>query len=362
MTAGAGSGFVAVVGLGATGTHAVRTLTERYPGPVLRRIHLHDRDSKAVARSQQIASTTSATISTGPLATLVGEQPDVVIVATDCGTHLEAAKRALTRGSHVVSISDDADEVLSLLALDERAAARDLSIVVGAGMAPGLSCLLARLAGDGLDRVDAINLAKAGTGGPACARQHHRALQNLGRDWVGDGWEFRRGGSGRDLAWFPEPIGARDCYRAALPGPILLHRQYPNARRLSARVSATRRDRFTSWLPMMRKPHEDGGPGAIRAEVRGVRNGAAETVLLAVMTYPSVSAGTVAATAARFVLDGRAPKGAHGLARWPEPGRFLHQLHTHGIRVSAFGGGQMNTGPWQPTESVTSLDPGAANR
>lgn len=362
MSTVAGSGFIAVNGLGTTGSHVVRTLTENSSGPVLRRIHLHDRESEAVARSRQIASTTATTISTGPLVDLTGEQPDIVVIATDCGTHVAAAERALTRGSHVVSMSDDPDEVLALLALDERAAERGLSVVVGAGMAPGLSCLLARLAGDGMDRVDAINLAKAGTGGPACARQHHRALKHPGRDWVGDGWELRRGGSGRDLAWFPEPLGARDCYRAALPGPILLHREYPDARRLSARVSATRRDRLTSWLPMLRKPHQDGGPGAVRAEVRGVRNGAVETIVLAVMAYPSVSAGAVAATAARFVLYGKAPVGAHGLARWPEPGRFLHQLHAHGIRVLAFGGGKMNTGPWQPTESVPPLGTGAENR
>jgi hypothetical protein len=359
MTAATGSGFVAVVGLGTTGTHIVRTLTENSTGPALRRLHLHDRDPEAVARSRQIAATTSTTISTGPVKALAGEQPDVVVLATDCGTHADAAAQALTRGSHVVSISDDPDEVLALLALDERATGRNLSLVVGAGMAPGLSCLLARLAGDGLDRVDAINLAKAGTGGPACARQHHRALKRPGRDWVGDGWELRRGGSGRDLAWFPEPIGARDCYRASLPDPILLHRQYPNALRLSARVSATRRDRFTSWLPMLRKPHHDGGPGAVRTEVRGMRNGVVETIVLAVMAYPSESAGAVAANAARAVLDGQAPVGAHGLVRWPEPGRFLQELHPYGITVSAFGGGQMNTGPWQLTEPEESLEAGA---
>lgn len=357
MTTPAETGFVAVVGLGTTGSCIVRALTQRSTGPGPRRIHLHDRDWRAVARSRRIASTVPSTISTGPLSALAGEQPDVVIVATDCGTHAKAADQALRRGSHVVSISDDPDEVVALLGLDRSARDRNLSVVVGAGMAPGLSCLLARFAGDLLDQVDAINLAKTGTGGPACARQHHRALKHPARDWVGDGWELRRGGSGRDLAWFPEPLGARDCYRAALPGPILLHRQYPNARRLSARVSATRRDRLTSWLPMLRKPHEDGGPGAVRAEVRGMRDGAAETIVLAAMAYPSVSAGVVAATAARFVLDGRAPIGSHGLARWHEPGLFLQQLHAHGIAVSAFGGGQMNAGPWQPPESVeTGLD------
>ena len=33
-----------------------------------------------------------------------------------------------------------------------------------------------RHAADALDRVDEVHVARAGTGGPACARQHHRAL------------------------------------------------------------------------------------------------------------------------------------------------------------------------------------------
>ena len=31
----------------------------------------------------------------------------------------------------------------------------------------------------------------------------------------------RAGGSGRELCWFPDPIGAVDCYRPALPDPLL---------------------------------------------------------------------------------------------------------------------------------------------
>ena len=42
-------------------------------------------------------------------------------------------------------------------------------------------------------------------------------------EWCDGQWVRRPGGSGRELVWFPEPIAGADCYRAALPDPILLH-------------------------------------------------------------------------------------------------------------------------------------------
>jgi len=331
---------VALAGLGTTGTHVVRHLVDGELGgllPVDRplRLRLPDRHVEDQARAERIIAG-RVPVEFSPV---VGEQPpDVAILATPCRTHVSVATELLRAGSHVVSISDSPEDVIELLALDELARANGRSLVVGAGMAPGLSCLLARLAGDQLDEVDAISIAKAGTAGPACARQHHQALKRPGRDWAGQGWELRAGGSGRDLAWFPEPIGARDCYRGALPSPILLHRRYPEAQRLSARVSATRRDRLTSRLPMLRKPHQDGGPGAVRADVRGWRDGAVETIVYAVAAFPSAAAAAVAVGAALRAARGGAPMGAAGLSEWPNPNEVLADVRRLGISISTFTG------------------------
>ena len=75
------------------------------------------------------------------------------------------------------------------------------------------------------------------------------------------------GGSGRELCWFPDPIGARDCYRAAHADPVLLHFAFPEVERITAKVSATRRDRLTARLPMLRPPHVGGNIGTVRVEV-----------------------------------------------------------------------------------------------
>lgn len=322
---------VAVVGLGTTGSHLAR----QFRSADIDAIVLHDIDAR---RAGPVRGALDRALDIQVGAPRPDDPPDVVVLAGPIGTHLDQARRMLDAGSHVVSICDDPDEVEQLLDLDALAHDRRRSMVVGAGFCPGLSELLVRWAVDQLDEVTAIAVSTAGTGGPACARQHHLALKSEARDWRDGAWERRRGGSGRDLAWFPDPIGARDCYLAALASPVLLQRLYPEAGRISARVAATRRDRFTGRLPMLRRPHRDGGPGGIRVEVRGRLDGAVETLVYGVMDHPSVAAATVAAVASIAAGRGLAPLGANGLGRWDSAGTLLGELHRRGVKVAAFSG------------------------
>ncbi len=322
---------IAVVGLGTTGAHLAR----QFRSTDIDQILLYDTDSKRIDPVRDALDPGMDILAAAPRP---GDPPDVVVLASPVGTHVERARSMLAAGSHVVSISDDPDEVEQLLALDPVAVDRNRSMVVGAGFCPGLTEIVARWAGDQLDLVEGIEIATSGTAGPACARQHHRALKRDSRDWRGGHWEVRRGGSGRDLAWFPEPIGARDSYLAALASPAILQRTYPEADRISARVSATRRDRITIRLPMLRKPHRDGGPGGVRVEVRGRRSGAVETLVFGSMDHPSVAAATVAAVSALAAGRGLAPIGAHGLSRWDDPASLLDELHRRGVKLAAFTG------------------------
>jgi hypothetical protein len=328
---------VALVGLGTTGSHIARQLTQS-PLSELTLFDDNQRRLHQVTSAVRSVSDKNQTITQGRSGSLAEVGADVVILAGPVGSHRRLAADALGAGSHVVSLSDDADEAVELLALDQLAHSVARSLVVGAGFSPGLSCLLTSFAASQLDSVSVISVYRAGTGGPACARQNHRALKRSGQEWIDGAWVVRRGGSGRDLAWFPEPFGARDCYKAALPKPLLLQPVFPGAQRISARIAATRRDRFSSRLPMLRSPHDDGGPGAIRVEVKGRLDGAIETIILGVMDHPSVAAGTLAALTAMAAAESRAPIGAHGLAAWPSARQLLVDLRQRGVRVATFGG------------------------
>jgi hypothetical protein len=150
----------------------------------------------------------------------------------------------------------------------------------------------------------------------------------------------RRAGSGRELSWFPDPVGGLDCYRAALPDALLLRPAFPGVGRITARVSATRRDRVTARFPMLRRPHAEGTIGAVRVEVRGRRGAITDTRVLGAIDRPGVAAGAVAAVAAGWAAGGRlARTGAGGLAELvPEPAPFLHDLAERGVRAAVFEG------------------------
>ena len=266
------------------------------------------------------------------------QHADVVILSGPRG-HRPAAEAALDQNASVVSVSDDVDDVRALLALDAEAHERGVSVVVGAGFSPGLSCLLAAHAARSFEVVEEIHVAKVGTGGPACAKQHHVALQGPAIDG-GDGvWHRRRGGSGRALVWFPDPVGGVDCYRASLPEPLLLAPAFPAAQRLTARVGANRRDRFTAHLPMLRRPHPEGALGAVRVEVRGRQGQVEGDRVLGAIDRPAVATGAVAALAAHWAAAGRLSRaGAGGLAELADPGPFLAALADRGVKAAIFEG------------------------
>jgi len=323
-----GTVVAGVLGVGATGARAARQLAS---APEVGRVLLGGPGARPEALRSSLGTAAQ-------IADPVDGGANVVVLAGPAGTHLEAARRCVDRGIHVVSTSDAVGDVEALLGLDERARRRGAAVVVGAGFSPGLSCVLARHVAGWVDAVDEVHLARFGTGGPACARQHHRALAGRSVDWRDGRWVRRRGGSGRELAVFPDPVGSLDCYRAALPDAVLLHRAFPDAERIAARQAANRRQRLLALMPMLRRPHPEGRIGAIRVEVRGRRDGVVVADVVGVIDRPAVAAGAVAGLAARGCLGGQIPPGAAGLAEVVDPAPFLHQLAEHGVRAAVFEG------------------------
>ena len=324
---------VVLVGVGACGARAGRQLVTLEPPDEL---VLVDTDA---ARAERVAASLGqpSRVSDRVPAAQVG---DVFLLAAPAGQR-EVAEAAVAGGAHVVSVADAVAEVRALLELDHAGRAAGVHVVVGAGFSPGLSCVLAALGARALGHVDEIHVAEVGTGGPACARQHHRALAGEAVDLRDGEWQRRRGGSGRELCWFPEPVRAVDCYRAALPEALLLAPAFPGVRRVTARMAATRRDRLTARLPMMRRPHPEGDLGGIRVEVRGRQGSVLDERVFGAVDRPALAAGAVAALACRWVAEGRlARTGAAGLAALAEPGPFLAALADRGVKVAVFEGGQ----------------------
>ena len=292
----------------------------------------------------------AATMSEGHLVALDTRRVDVrtsrvlddvgVVLLAHPGPHHPDTVALLDRGISVISVGDQVHDVEAVTGEADRAERAEASLVVGAGMSPGLVGLIARHLVDQLAGADEIHVAIHGTAGPACARQHHRALAGQAQAYDDGAFVAVRAGTGRALAWFPEPVGAYDCYYAEVPAPVVLHRTFPDATRVSARMSANRRDRFTSRLPMLTPPHGEGGVGALRVEVRGAdATGARVTLVAGIAEMVGTATAATAAGYLETFLAGGLPVGL------TLPGTdtidttaLLRRIERFGVRLQEFTG------------------------
>lgn len=321
---------ILVVGAGVVGAGVVKRLADSPSIPV-GRVAVVDRNPD---RAWHLSEKHGSLVTVGSLE----DSADAVVLATASGSQTRLARRLLGRGRVVLATSDSVSDVRRLLGMNGAVRQQDSLVVAGVGMAPGLSDVLAVRAARGFDRVTEVHVAKFGTGGPDCARQHHRALSSLALEWRG-GWKQRPGGSGRELCWFPSPVDAADCYRAALPDPMLLVRKFNRADRITARMAATRRDRFSSWLPMLRPPHPEGKLGAVRVEVRGQKDSAWSGRILGASAAPGFAAAAVVVSALELIGAGKVGgTGVVGLSEIVDAGEFLACLEGQGVVCEEFSG------------------------
>ena len=325
--------IVGVDGLGAVGVRVVRELVG---------------SAEVLVRSSTPVRTSSVVESfDGSVSPWVDARPvDVVVLSSAPGRHVDAARRALASGSSVVSTSGDRAEIEELLELGPQFEEAGRRLVAGAGATPGLTLLLARHAAELLERVDEIHVASVGAAGPACARSRQESAASDGREWRDGAWETAPGGSGRELVWFPDPVGAKDCSRGDLVETQLLVSAFPGVTRVSARISATGIPVWR-WGPLAIGPVKlgpvtlgrsrsvlAGAPGALRVEVRGFRNGEPDAVVYAAMDHLQHTAGGVAAVTA-LGIDSFAAGGST-LADAPDPLAMLNELRRRGIKAATY--------------------------
>ena len=292
------------------------------------------------ARAQRLASLHTSSSSRVTAATKEELFDCAVVVLAFGEPHAPIAQQLIQLGVSVISLSDNVSDCMNLIALDASAQQNNTIVIVGAASSPGVTGLLLRSMTSRFDTIDEAHVALHGTGGPDCARQHHHALSGQSIGWHDNEWLRRPSGSGRELCWFPEPVGAYDCYRAELPDPVLLKKAMPELERITARVSATRRDRFTARLPMLTPPHAEGGMGAVRIEVRGNRAGSRIVEIAGIAERIAQLAGVVSAVSAHAVATNMIDtRGARVLGEEELPNtELLNMVLASGVRLHQFVG------------------------
>ena len=223
---------VLLVGAGAVGGRAARQLVETEG---------IDRLLVADARPERAADVAKAM---GDSATVVGWQAgtplpdgvDVVACAVPAGDDVTVVRDALQAGVPCVSAADDTGTIQVLLELAPEAADLGVPVVVGAGLAPGLSDVLLRHAADAFDVVDDVNVARWGAAGEASASTVRVALADKGAELRGGEVHELRKRGGEELVWFPNPVNARACEPVA-NGLELLRDAVPELDRATVRFA-----------------------------------------------------------------------------------------------------------------------------
>jgi hypothetical protein len=346
---------VLVVGAGAVGRRTARQLAE---SDGVERILITDKDGEVAAEAAEAM---------GDRAEAVGWSPDralpdgVTVVASAIGGPAERAtfERAVEAGVPAAGCGDDADTVASLLDLDDAAREAGVSLAAGCGLAPGLADVLARHAAGAVETVDEIHVARAGQAGPACRLSMLRSGRGPILEWRDGAWARHRAGSGRQLVWFPSPVGGLDCHRGGSGQAALLVDAFPTLRRASLRIASPLGPgrqmpgvRLLGHIPVLstaltggnaaRRSEPEGEWGAVWVEVRGRRGRSEEILVYGAVDRMAFAAGAVLAVAALWLAGlGAAPittTGTHGLAALVDPVPFLGELARRGVKAAVFEG------------------------
>lgn len=324
---------VAVVGAGQVGAHAARHLLAT---DGIDEVLLHDVEAD---RATDLASEIGSGITAvgGPVDALFEKSVAALAVAAD---DVAVVAAAIEHGVASAASADDPEQLRLLLELEPAARAAGTAVIAGAGLAPGLSEVLARFAAERSDTVDEVHVSRYGTSGPACVHQRRRGTWGAVSELDDGAWVEHRAGSGRRLVAFPPPVGAHDCRRVASAVPRLLARAVPGVGRASFRDAARRLDRVTGGVPPPAGGRKLGSLGGLHVEVRARRGARAEVLVFGTVDLMAPMTGAILATAtmAAAGLDGEpVGPGVRGLG---EVGgaSVLSELGRRGVRAARFEG------------------------
>lgn len=352
---------VLVVGAGCVGRRAALQLAET---PGIESVLVADR-----SRDRAAAAVTAIGKGAKVVQWSTGDALPDGVAAVACALpsrlHEAAARSAIDVGVPFASCADTGAAVAGLLDLSETARDAGVALAVGCGMAPGLADVLVRHAAESFDSMEEIRVARAGVAGEECRDSLAEGWSGQVEEWRDGRWADFRGGSGRELVWFPEPVGAHDCGRVGLGQTRLLVDAFEGVSNVSTRASVPTgpgallgRLPFRlpvpdlPKLPKVRLPKvkfqapgiDDDAWAGVWVEVRGRSEGRHHVVVYGAVDRMSIAAGATLGITAAWLAgadlpfgDGRLP-GAHGLATLVDPVGFLAELATRGVKTARFTG------------------------
>jgi hypothetical protein len=283
-------------------------------------------------------------------------QADVVVNC--CGpahlTELPAAGAAIEAGVAYVSLGDDYAAAGGVANLAERAHATGSTAVVGCGLSPGITTLLAAFARDELDGITEIEISMAHSYRDLPSPAHTAHLLHMlgapGASISDHKLTVDTAGGSPHLVYFPEPVGwveTVDCGHAEIHNLKSLGLQS-----MSVRLGLTERGAMDALRALSRTPLTSTsvaqrtlnaalvlpprGPrwSAARVDVVGHRGGRTATVSLGVVDHLVNMAASSMSLAALELGRRRHSTGVKSPAEAFDSRDFLARLGGRGTRVA----------------------------
>ena len=303
-------------------------------------------------------------------------------------TAIGVIETAMDAGVHYADMCDD-HEVAETLFLDpvwnERAQAAGVSILIGCGIAPGISAMLAQHGCTRLDSADRVGISFSWNyylEYPAALHHFLRISSGLAPQFI-DGAFVRPGPlAGHEIAEFLDPVGTREVFYTGIIDPVSIPCSLPGLREVTAKGSFLQPEAnefleaMVRWGMTSYQPVDKGGPTPfdflmsyvtsaagrdvfdiaplplpmpVRVEVEGTSDGQARRLRYEAHDYSrrgtTVPAARAALMVARREVDFtgvRAPEGCIDAAA------FLGELQTEpDIRLFAWEDGE-EPGPLVP--------------
>ena len=296
---------------------------------------------------------------------------DVVVNATLMRHNVAVTDAAIAAGVHLVDLGSYYPETLQQLERGAAAEAAGSRIVIGCGVAPGLTNILARLGADNLDSVETVRMYSYGTHplstspGIVVTRFDVAAVPSL----IYERGELveRPSFGDEEQVVFPEPYGEQTVYLVPHPEPVTLPRHldvenvviklgYPPADRRALQVllelgfdreepfdldgvSVSPRRFAAAYVGSRGIPDGFRSANVKQVCVEGVREGRALTLVYDFATEAvgrsasSVVTGTVAAISADLVAQG-GPAGVNPPEGVFDARAFVAALAERGLTVT----------------------------
>ena len=217
-------------GCGAQGTFATRDLVESKD---VSEVIIGDIDVKKARRvAADIGSPKLSTIQidVNDHQNLVKVMKDVDVVVNFVGPYYEhgvkVVRAAIEAGKNYVDVCDDYDATQKMLALNNLAKDKGITILLGLGVSPGIANLIAKYGADKLDQVEEIKIAwvigAEEPEGPAVLYHTFHGVTGSIPQFLDGKLVEVPAVSGKEIVEFPEPVGKAEVFYYGHPEPITI--------------------------------------------------------------------------------------------------------------------------------------------